>query len=93
MIGRDVADSGPIRAQHREAHVAHVRKLFDEGRIIMAGPIREPAGETSIGAVIILEADDLAHARQIVEDDPYVKAGVFAQLTVDRFRQFLPPTA
>ena len=93
MIGHDRPDSAPLRKRHHETHVAHVRALNDQGRIILAGPVKDDADDRSIGAVIVFEATDLAEARRIVNDDPYAKAGVFETLVVQPFRKAFPETA
>lgn len=93
MIGHDGPDGPALREAHHVSHVAHVEQLHRDGRILLAGPIKEDAGKQSIGAVIVFEADDLQAARRIVDEDPYVKAGVFASVTVQPFRQAFPPLA
>lgn len=90
MIGRDGPDGGARRSEHHSAHVEHVTKLNEAGRIVLAGPIKSDDGATSVGAVIVFEAADLEAARAVVEQDPYVQAGVFAELSVQPFRQVFP---
>lgn len=90
MIGRDGPDGGARRNEHRSAHVEHVTRLFEAGRIVLAGPIKSDDVATSVGAVIIFEAADLEAARAVVEQDPYVRGGVFAELSVQPFRQVFP---
>lgn len=93
MIGRDGPDGLSLREQNHEAHVAHVSALDEQGRIRIAGPIREDEGERSIGAVIIFDADSRKDAERFVNNDPYVRAGVFEIVTVDRFVQYIPQTS
>ncbi len=90
MIGWDGPDGAGLRAKHREQHLAYVHALAEEGRIVFAGPIRSDSGDTSVGAMIVLEAGDLAEARAIVDRDPYVAGGVFESLTVNPFKQVIP---
>lgn len=85
MVARDVDESAALRAEFGEAHVAYVTKLHEEGRIVLAGPRREPDGETSKGAVIVFRAKSLEAAKDWVAGDPYMKGGVFADVHVDRF--------
>lgn len=90
MIGRDGPDGAARRDQNRAEHVAHLEALQREGRLIFAGPIRNPADDRSIGAVIVLEAPDVDAARRLVESDPFVAGGVFSSFTLDPFRQVYP---
>jgi uncharacterized protein YciI len=90
FVGRDGPDGPERRNQNRAAHVARLDALDEEGRIRYAGPIRNEAGDRSIGAVIVIEAGSLEEARRTFEDDPYVKAGVYAAYTIDPFKLAYP---
>ncbi len=90
MIGRDGADGARLRDQHREQHLAYVARLDEEGRITLAGPIRDDSGDQSVGAVIVFEAANLAEARRIVDADPYVAGGVYESVTVSPFKLVFP---
>jgi len=90
MIGHDGANSAALRKQHRNAHIDHITRLDDTGCIVLAGPIKSSDGSRSVGAVIILTAENLRDAEQIVRRDPYVASGVFETLTVEPFVQVLP---
>jgi uncharacterized protein YciI len=90
MIGWDGPDGTKKREQLRGQHVAGVRDLDREGRIILAGPIRSDDGEKSIGAVIVFEAANLAEARAIIDRDPYVSGGVYQSFTVNSFKRVFP---
>ena len=90
MIGWDGSEGADRRDRHREQHLAHIRTLQRDGRVVFAGPIRDDGDDRSIGAVIVLEAATLDEARQLVDRDPYVVGGVFASVTVNPFRQVAP---
>jgi len=90
MIGHDGSEGIALRKKFHEPHVAHVTALHEQGRIVLAGPIKSDDGATSIGAVIAFTADSLKDARAIVAADAYVAAGVFQTLTVQPFRQVFP---
>ena len=90
MIGRDGPDGKVRREQNREGHRRHLHKLIDDGSIVFAGPIRDDYDDHSTGAVIVLRADNLTRAREIVQSDPYVVGGVFESLEVNAFRQAIP---
>jgi len=61
------------RAQVRDRHLAYMRGLHAEGKVVLAGPIGE--GE---GAMVVLDVADEAEARNLVDDDPYTVEGVSA---------------
>lgn len=95
IIGRDVADSLERRKQVREAHLARVRALQAEGRVVLAGPFPAvdspdpgPAGFT--GSLLVLDFPSLEEAKAWAEADPYVEAGVYASVEVLPFKQVLP---
>ena len=87
--GRDGASGLALRKEHREKHLAHIRALDEQGRVRFAGPLIDDAGNPC-GSVIIIEAPDLAAARQIAETDPYLTHGIFEGVEVFETRQVFP---
>ena len=95
IISQDVENSLDRRASARPDHLARVKKLVDEGRLLAAGPHPAvdsidpgPAGFT--GSLVIAEFESLESAKAWAEDDPYVKAGVYSNVTVKPFKKVLP---
>lgn len=95
VSGRDVPDSLNKRLAARPAHLARLEQLKNEGRLLAAGPHPAidaddpgPAGFT--GSLIIAEFDSLDDARAWAEADPYMQAGVYAEVSVLPFRKVLP---
>ena len=95
ILGHDNPGTLDQRKAPRPAHLARLEALRDEGRLVVAGPFPAidaldpgPAGFT--GSLIIAEFDDLATARTWASDDPYVEAGVYADVDVRPFRKVLP---
>jgi hypothetical protein len=95
IISQDVENSLDRRASARPDHLARVEKLVDEGRLLVAGPHPAvdstdpgPAGFT--GSLVIAEFESLESAKAWAEDDPYVKAGVYSNVTVKPFKKVLP---
>lgn len=93
--GLDREDSLARRAQARPAHLARLKALQDQGRLLLAGPYPAvesedpgPAGFT--GSLIIGEFSSLAEARAWADADPYVAAGVYRSVSVKPFRKVLP---
>jgi len=93
--GTDVEDSLERRLSVRAAHLARLEQLKDEGRLLLAGPYPAvdapdpgPAGFT--GSLIIAEFESLEAAKAWADDDPYVAAGIYRDVTVKPFRRVLP---
>lgn len=95
IFGQDVPGSLEKRLGARPAHVARLQALQEEGRLLLAGPFPAvdaadpgPAGYT--GTLVVAEFASLEQAEAWAEADPYVTAGVFAQVAVRPFRQTFP---
>lgn len=93
--GRDGAGVLEKRLAAREAHLARLRVLRDEGRLLVAGPCPAvdaedpgPAGFT--GSLVIARFDSLADAQAWADADPYLAAGVYTGIEVRPFRKVLP---
>ncbi len=95
IICEDVANSLPLRAQVRPEHLQRVEQLKAEGRLLVAGPhpaldTEEPGEAGFTGSLIIAEFDSLEAAQAWADADPYVTAGVFAQVVVKPYKIVLP---
>ena len=96
IVGTDVPNSLEKRLAARPAHVERLKKLLDEGRLLVAGPFPAidspdpgPAGFT--GSLILAEFASQADAEAWAKVDPYVDAGVYASVSVKPFIKALPP--
>lgn len=95
ITGKDVEHSVDARLTARPAHLERLQTLANEGRLLVAGPCPAidaldpgPAGFT--GSVIIAEFGSLEEAKTWADQDPYVSAGVYRQVTVEPFKRVLP---
>lgn len=95
IISEDVADSLEKRRSAREAHLARLRALVDDGRLLLAGPLPAidaedpgPAGFT--GSLVVVDFPSLDDAKAWADNDPYIAAGVYAKVTVKPFKPVLP---
>jgi uncharacterized protein YciI len=91
FVCRDNPNSLNARLDARPDHLARLKQLQSEGRLLVAGP--NPAADTSqpgdagfSGSIIIAEFPDLAWA----DLDPYIAAGVYESVTVCPFIKALP---
>lgn len=92
ILGSDAPGSLDKRLAARPAHLARLQALRDEGRLLLAGPFPAldspdpgPAGFT--GSLIVAAFDSLDAARTWADADPYVAAGVYAQVAVKPFKR------
>lgn len=95
IVSTDVPDSLPLRRQVRPAHLERLKVLVQEGRLVLAGPNprieAEDPGEAGFsGSLIIAEFDSLTTAQAWADADPYVAAGVYAEVSVKPFKKILP---
>ncbi len=95
IIAQDRPGTLEARLQARPAHLERLRQLQDEGRLLLAGPhpaidSEDPGPAGFTGSLVVAEFPDLDTARAWAEADPYVQAGVYAEVTVKPFRRVLP---
>lgn len=95
ILARDVADSEPLRAKARKAHMDRYRKLVEEGRLITAGPLPnvdapDPGPAGVAGSLTIAEFGSLEDAREWAELDPFFESGAYESVEVHPFKQVLP---
>ena len=62
------------RDKYIQGHLENIGRLADAGRLVVAGPFFDDA---DIRGIYIFDVDTLEKARELVETDPAVKAGVF----------------
>ncbi|CAI2067976.1 YciI family protein [Serratia quinivorans] len=94
IYAQDVPNSLENRLSVRPAHLARLQALRDEGRLVIAGPnpaidSNDPGSAGFSGSTVIAEFASLADAQAWAEQDPYVAAGVYAEVTVKPFKQAL----
>lgn len=95
IIATDVENSLPRRKQAREAHIARLNALRDEGRLVLAGPFpaidaTDPGEAGFTGSLIVAEFESLEAAREWADADPYLEAGAYERVEVRPFKHVLP---
>ncbi|MEP6160860.1 MAG: YciI family protein [Halieaceae bacterium] len=95
IISEDVTDSLPLRQQARPDHLARMEILIAEGRLLAAGPhpaldTEDPGPAGFTGSLIIAEFESLQAAQAWADADPYVAAGVYANVVVKPYKIVLP---
>ena len=92
---QDVVNSLENRMAARPDHVARLKQLVDQGRLIIAGPMpavdsSDPGEAGMTGSMIVAEFTSLDAAKKWAQDDPYVAAGVYAEVSVNPYLKVLP---
>ena len=95
IIATDVANSLEKRLAARPAHLERLQQLKAEGRVVLAGPhpavdSNDPGAAGFSGSLVVAEFDSLVAAQAWADADPYVTAGVYANVVVKPFKQVLP---
>lgn len=76
-----VPDIVERRGEHREAHLALVRRWKDDGRLALAGALGNPPH----GAAFAFRVEDPSEIDAFVDADPYVAAGLVTDRRVERW--------
>lgn len=95
IFAEDNPNSLPLRQAARPEHLGRLQALADEGRLLVAGPnpaidAENPGDAGFSGSTVIAEFSSLAAAKSWADADPYVAAGVYANVTVKPFKKVLP---
>ena len=95
IISEDVENSLEKRASARPAHLGRLHQLRDDGRLLIAGPhpaidSEDPGDAGFSGSLVVAEFDSLESAESWAAEDPYMAAGVYANVTVKPFKKVLP---
>jgi uncharacterized protein YciI len=95
IIAEDIENSLEARMAARPDHLARLKQLKGEGRLLVAGPhpaidSQDPGPAGFTGSLVIAEFASLEAARQWADDDPYCKAGVYQKVTVKPYKKVLP---
>lgn len=95
IMSQDVENSLPQRLKARPAHLARLTELQTQGRLVLAGPhpavdCEDPGEVGFTGSLVIAEFSTMEEAQQWADDDPYIAAGVYDNVTVKPFKRVLP---
>ena len=66
--GQDSTESAKIQ----EAHLAHLTKMYKEGKMAIAGPLLD---DQDLRGICVYDVKSLEEAKALAEADPAVKAG------------------
>ncbi|MCR4553647.1 MAG: YciI family protein [Succinivibrionaceae bacterium] len=86
----DLPGTAELRQQARPAHLARLKELIAQDRLILAGP--HPAVDSDTldqgvtGSTVIAKFDNLVEAQNWADTDPYKLVGVYGKVTVKPFK-------
>jgi uncharacterized protein YciI len=63
------------RAKLFKGHFGMINRLADEGKLSVAGPLNDPAGE--FRGIYVFNVETVEEAQKLTETDPSIKAGIF----------------
>lgn len=95
IISQDIENSLEKRLAARPDHLKRLEVLQAEGRLLIAGPhpaidSEDPGPAGFSGSLVVAEFESLEAAQTWADDDPYIHAGVYAQVTVKPFKKVFP---
>ena len=95
IISEDVDNSLDLRASARTAHLDRMKALLNDGRVLLAGPhpaidSENPGPAGFSGSLVVVDFPSLEEATAWADADPYVEAGVYANVIVKPFKLVLP---
>ncbi len=92
IFAQDNPNTLAQRLAVRDKHLARLTQLQAEERLLVAGPNpaidSENPGEAGFtGSTVIAQFASLADAQQWASEDPYVEAGVYADVIIKPFKR------
>ena len=95
IMATDTPDSPSARLAARPDHLARLQTLQEQGRLLLAGPLpavdsEDPGSAGFTGSLVVAEFPSLDDAQHWADNDPYVAAGVYQQVTVKPFKRVFP---
>ncbi len=92
IFAQDKPNTLAQRLAVRDKHLARLTQLQTEDRLLVAGPNpaiddENPGDAGFTGSTMIAKFASLEDAKQWASQDPYIEAGVYAEVTVKPFKR------
>ena len=92
IFAQDIPNTLEKRLSVREQHLARLKQLQKENRLLIAGPNpaidNENPGEAGFtGSTVIAQFENLQAAKNWAAQDPYVEAGVYGEGSMKPFKK------
>lgn len=78
------ADDPDQLDEHRPLHKDYLASLFEQGRIVISGPLTDGAP----GALLIVAADDADQVAALLDPDPFFTLGLIADRQIRSWKPF-----
>mgnify|MGYP000371473699 CR=1 FL=1 len=85
LIAHDKPGALALRMENRQAHLAYIEET---GVVAQAGPLLDAQGQMA-GSLVVLEVPDMAAAETWAANDPYAKAGLFADVQLHAWKRVI----
>ena len=85
LMARDKPGALQTRLDTREAHLDYIKQT---GVVSQAGPLLDEGGEMA-GSLVVLDVADMAAAEGWAENDPYARAGLFAEVKLIAWKKVI----
>ena len=85
LICKDKPGALVTRTENRDAHL---RYLKETGVVEQAGPLLNEVGEM-VGSLLVLDVENIVAAREWAANDPYAKAGLFADVFISEWKKVI----
>ncbi|GLT08520.1 hypothetical protein GCM10007928_07520 [Sulfitobacter porphyrae] len=85
LMAKDKPGALNIRTENRPAHLEYLKST---DLVAQAGPLLDDDGGM-IGSLIVLDVPDMAAAHDWAANDPYAKAGLFAEVTLTHWNRVI----
>jgi len=74
-----------LRNKLQAAHLEYLDSQI--GILLAAGSLRSDDNARATGGILIVDVEDRAAAERFIDNDPFAKGGLFAEIKVDRWRK------
>ena len=85
ILTTDKPDGAELRAKTRAAHLEYLTANLH--LLLAAGALIDDDGTGGHGGILIVDTDERQAAEAFIAGDPFTKAGLFAKVTVARWRK------
>jgi uncharacterized protein YciI len=82
IVTKDKEGAAELRAATRDAHRAYIWRTDLAVRLLLGAPLAADDGTTALGSWLLVEAADRAAVEAFVAQDPYVLAGLPAEIKI-----------
>ena len=90
----DAHDALAVRQRVREQHRARLRDPAPHAvQVLLAGPTLNDEAQSMNGTLLIVEAHSAEVVRAFIDDDPYMRHGVYRDVQIRPWRCGLGPLA